>query len=79
MLTCDIKVNGRRIATISAVNQGKKGITLSEFELGWRKYLYKYDNYEPKQQLQGSVHHFRPSGAIALIKEICEDLETKGA
>jgi hypothetical protein len=74
MLQVEIKVNGRIIATVKAVNQDKKGLTPAEFDDGWRQYLYEYD-YPNHTKCEGTVLHFRKNGHVALIKEICEDLE----
>lgn len=43
----------------------------------WYEYTYEY--YKPGEAIiTGTVQHYHPNGAAALMKEIFEDIETKG-
>jgi len=70
MLTAEIKVDGNTIAHIYAV---KDGDTVGEL----RDYVFEY--YRPERGvIKGKVRHHRPNGAVALLKEICENVEMQG-
>ena len=88
MLTVEIKVNGQNDQIVGHIYCVKEtqmprppgddrfhpmpGITSQ-----WYEYSYEY--YKPGELIiKGSVQHYRPNGAVALMKEICEDIETKG-
>ena len=43
----------------------------------WCEVDYEYYRVGEKI-IRGTVKHFRDNGAVALLKEICEDIETKG-
>jgi hypothetical protein len=70
MITAEIRVNAQLVGHIYCVNTGNH-------TNGWHKYRYEY--YRPDGGIiKGEIEHFRDNGAIALVKEICEDVETKG-
>ena len=72
MITAEIRVNCGLIGHIYCVNEVQ-----TEPPGEW--YAYSYEYYMPGEQvIKGTVKHYRPNGAIALLKEICEDIETKG-
>lgn len=70
MITAELRVNCGFIGHIYCVNIGGD-------DDDWCDYRYEY--YTPDEKvISGRVKHFRPNGAIALMKEICEDIETQG-
>ena len=75
MITAEIKVNGAMIAHVYAVNQGEASILPEVKDMCF----YTYEYYRPEHTvIRGKVTHFRPNGAAALLKEIFEEVETKG-
>lgn len=70
MITAEIRINTQLIGNIYCVRK-------TATDMDWCEYSYEY--YKPGHGLiQGLVKHYQPNGAIALFKEICEDIETKG-
>jgi len=70
MITAEIRVNTQLIGHIYCVNEVGD-------DDGWCQYSYEY--YCPGEgTIKGTVRHYRPNGAVALMKEICEDIETQG-
>lgn len=70
MITAEIRINGQFLGHVYCVNEEGDPDD-------WCDYSYEY--YRPEQGLiKGEVRHFRPNGAAALLKEIFEDIETKG-
>jgi len=84
MLTAMLQLDDEVIGTVYCVNAGplaapeetKKEDRNSE-EGEWCEFAYEYHR-ECARTIRGTVKHYRPNGAIALMKEICEDIETKG-
>lgn len=70
MITAEIRVNTQLIGHVYCVNEEGDPD-------GWCDYSYEY--YCPGEEtIKGTVEHFRPNGAAALMKAIFEDIETKG-
>ena len=81
MLTAEIKINGVMIAHVYAVNKGLVPRTTEKkaHPFCGEFCTYAYEYYRPEHTvIRGKVEHFRPNGAAALLKEICEDIEGKG-
>jgi hypothetical protein len=84
MLTADIRINGALIGHIYCVNEktinppgDDRFHPVPIVTSKWYEYSYEY--YRPGEGIiKGAVQHYRPNGAAALLKEICEDIETKG-
>lgn len=82
MITAELRINTQLMGHIYCVNEkdipGPDGSRDWNTALkGWCEYSYEY--YKPGENIiKGTVEHYRPNGAIALMKEICEDIEGKG-
>lgn len=83
MITAEIRVSGRLIAHVYCVNEEPvpgPGNRWDARDTEWYRYSYEYLSVGEgaKGVINGEVKHFRPNGAAALMKEIFEDVETKG-
>lgn len=75
MITAELRVNGQFIGHIYARNEGGE-------VNGWCEYRYEcytLNDDSGNSLVNGKVRHFRPNGAVALFKEICEDVGTRGS
>ncbi len=70
MLTAVITIDGKQAGTVVCKNIDGAYNDRAEYE-----YLYTGD---APPIIKGRVFHHKPNGAIALLKEVCEDIETKG-
>lgn len=71
MLTVEMHVGTHYTGRISCTRK------TSVDEPEWNAYSYEY-YVVGKEVIKGTVKHHTPNGAIGLLKEICEDIETKG-
>lgn len=84
MITADIKENGIPFGHVYVVNQEQLSRPPDDTEGGFYPepppwYRYRYEYYRPEHDvIRGTVVHFRPNGAAALLKTVFEDVETKG-
>lgn len=75
MMTVEFHVGAHYTGRISCTRE--KPVDVSAVSPEW--YVYSYEYYVVgKEIIKGTVKHHSPNGAIALLKEICEDIESKG-
>ena len=82
MLMVGLHLNDDPIGTVYCVNAGPvsdlPGDTNKHADPD-QLYAYSYEYHKPNSQIiRGTVRHYRLNGTVALLKEICEDIETKG-
>lgn len=82
MFTVQMHRNDEVIGTVYCVNSSPVVNTADASDENeehgmWCEYAYEYHQHGVVAH-RGTVKHYRPNGAVALLKEICEDIEAKG-
>jgi len=79
VLSADIKIDGRPFAGVNVYPLDTFEMDSEDYQAGWRMYSYTYIRFQPTREIHGRVKHLESNGPPALLKEVFEDIETRGA